>query len=360
MLALYCTGVDDKECVGLQRRFDDESKRRAVIRLVDKFFKRCKFALFLSDEDDSSARVIISTHGGIIKKGVDRAVHFVIVDTNHIDMIDMKTKSLILEQDIPTLSVSWLVECIKKRDILDEDDDLLKYKVDIEEVLIQPKKLKLEDSTSSEDFIDPQVNIQEQKNVIEIGDTWEGSCTYPTDGNLTYPFSLLITNNNPIIGRITWTSLSNASTKINGTYDEANSTFTFKEVAILSGGEFIDIPTTYTVQIDDNKFTGKLVEGYSDFSGDVVAAKKESKQELLGPLFIESRTENNITGYFQFRGQPKRPVNGIISGDELKLFDTQGSILIFEGVLEFSDPLNNVKIIGKNSSGEELSIVVIN
>jgi hypothetical protein len=44
-------GAKDDELIGLQRRYDDEMKRRLVKRVAPKFFKGCTTTILVNDED---------------------------------------------------------------------------------------------------------------------------------------------------------------------------------------------------------------------------------------------------------------------------------------------------------------------
>ena len=44
-------GAKDDELIGLQRRYDDEMKRRLVKRVAQKFFKGCTTTILVNDTD---------------------------------------------------------------------------------------------------------------------------------------------------------------------------------------------------------------------------------------------------------------------------------------------------------------------
>lgn len=70
----------DERLIGLQRRFDDESRRRAVRRVVPEFFKDETF-LVLGSCDNEEFVDNINLYGGLsVKKFVKKQVTSVIVD----------------------------------------------------------------------------------------------------------------------------------------------------------------------------------------------------------------------------------------------------------------------------------------
>jgi hypothetical protein len=64
-------GAKDDELIGLQRRYDDEMKRRLVKRIAPKFFKGCTTAVLASDPDTHAVRtgdLFASSHEGLDRR----------------------------------------------------------------------------------------------------------------------------------------------------------------------------------------------------------------------------------------------------------------------------------------------------
>jgi hypothetical protein len=63
----YCVDCESKDLVGIQRRYDDEMKRRAVRRVVPAIFKGMNFVVALDDDELSEKvqRAITAYKGGL-------------------------------------------------------------------------------------------------------------------------------------------------------------------------------------------------------------------------------------------------------------------------------------------------------
>jgi len=104
----------DRELVGMQRRKDDEMKRRAVRRETPPpFFKGT--AVFIALSDDSKRNEIastIQTYGGTVRKSVTKRTDAVISTTE-----DLASCTADIEQaksfGIPVISEQWIVDSMK-------------------------------------------------------------------------------------------------------------------------------------------------------------------------------------------------------------------------------------------------------
>eukprot|EP01125_Pyxidicula_operculata_P011334 TRINITY_DN3719_c0_g1_i1.p1 TRINITY_DN3719_c0_g1~~TRINITY_DN3719_c0_g1_i1.p1 ORF type:complete len:594 (-),score=192.94 TRINITY_DN3719_c0_g1_i1:18-1799(-) len=141
----------DKEFVGIQRRFDDEMKRRAVRRQnPEQFLKGANAFIAVSNSTDADhIASALRTYGGVVSKNITKRTKVVITSVS--DMAKFQDDiGKAQEADIPLVKEDWLVDCIKQETLAEYNAE--KYHVlNNEENGTQKKKKKKEESTDDEE-----------------------------------------------------------------------------------------------------------------------------------------------------------------------------------------------------------------
>lgn len=311
---LYCTDVEDKNCVGLQRRYDDEYKRRAVRRIAKNFFEQKYFVLYMSDDEEVEiATHVITSHKGSVTNSITNKTDIIIVDKGMIPELDELQE--LKGQDIPIVGIDWIIDCMTHQDFRDPTNFIIKTKKEVE--------------------------MKDPDNIFSKGGTkWKGSCTYPGDP-IIYNFILEVDKieNGNIFGNILWETLHNAQTKFKGKV--ADDSFTFQEYEIISGEDHVSVPSSYTVKLIENRFEGDLKEEESGICGKIEATC--TNYEYIPPqlnfsLDIKKREENQIEGNVVYQDKTY-PFKGDINEDSIKIIERRDSgDVIYEGKIEI---LNN-------------------
>lgn len=102
-----------KTCIGLQRRYDDESKRRPVQRIVPEFFAKEVFLLLgkLTKKQKSDITATIELYGGTVSATFTKKTSFVLCDEDEIDNFEDDAKQAI-EAKIPIVGYDFIDQCI--------------------------------------------------------------------------------------------------------------------------------------------------------------------------------------------------------------------------------------------------------
>lgn len=211
------------------------------------------------------------------------------------DYIDDKIKSSILKNDIITVNISWLEDCIKQNKLLIDNDEIESYLVSLDgKKRKQRDELSIDEESSDNNKISIDINDyrpnkvqkfedeqpdESQENSISLNNDfeqldiskyeWEGVCFYQSENRL-YPFILKFSHEeeNTKFGTVTWPTLGNAISKFRG--EILNDSFSFTEYEIVQGEEFISPSTKYNVKLIGKALEGELDEN-NGYSGSIYA-----------------------------------------------------------------------------------------
>jgi len=292
----------DSELVGIQRRFDDESKRRLVKRTVTKYLKGVTCVILSEDEEFYDvARIVIETYGGSVKTSITKRIKLVVCNANEIDHFSDSVNQA-HKNNVPVVTEQYLIDCMKLNKKLETDNYLVKSKEsdkrkrDDEQIsnddtnLPPAKKAKTVESTTTTEenqsnnnrnsqvaASDPRttetttkvttVTNRQACDLLRSGSTWMGVCSYEEEQQY-FPCLLTVisVNGNVVEGTIDWPTINNAKTKVKGTItgDEVE----FTEYEIIAGGEdSVEMPVTYNGKISGSTITGVVKETASGISG---------------------------------------------------------------------------------------------
>jgi hypothetical protein len=297
-------GAKDDELIGLQRRYDDEMKRRLVKRVAPKFFKGCTTTILVNDED---VRTImertITTYGGTVRPAVTKRTKLVVCVEE--DLKDFEDDYKVAEDnEIPVVKQEYLVACMEEEDKVDEanyiaklDSKKRKREDEEEEEKVkedeEPPKKKQKTDTSSQksntNTTAASTNNTNQKSAaakatpkaFKAGSEWMGVCSY-AEGDM-FPFILKVASvkGNKVEATIDWPTMNDAKTKVNGTIDGCQ--FEFTEYEVIQGEDEVEIPVTYLGELSDTSIEGQVKETESGmqatFKLDLVQNEDENGEE---------------------------------------------------------------------------------
>eukprot|EP01113_Clastostelium_recurvatum_P040758 TRINITY_DN6373_c0_g1_i1.p1 TRINITY_DN6373_c0_g1~~TRINITY_DN6373_c0_g1_i1.p1 ORF type:complete len:439 (+),score=129.21 TRINITY_DN6373_c0_g1_i1:33-1319(+) len=272
---------DKKFVLGVQRRKDDHTKRRAVMRMETKavdFFNDTVFAYLPSVQGkklkskESDMIDAIKNAGGDVHNKLTRKVDFLIVNASEvastwppakeltdaenlgIDIVSEEfiTKSIMAgsqvdhtlhEVKIPTKAPTAAAGDLEgpppgsKRSADDDEEDSSKGKGKGKAVKKTKSDLKKSDAIFSSNLVG--------------GSEWMGVCSYPADDEY-FNFTLKVDSvkGDAVLGTIEWPTLS-AKTKFKGTLK--GNDFTFQEYEAIAGEDEVQLPADYTGKLTDDK-----------------------------------------------------------------------------------------------------------
>lgn len=363
---------EDKKCIGLQRRIDDETKRRAVRRDAQPFLKGLSVVLLLSEDDIELSKAIVMSHGGIVKDKINRFTKLVILGSGFTREDFVETFDNAEKSGIAIVKDEWLIDCIKQKKMLMDDLEPYKvvgtsFKVEKEEEkvlepppakkskLIQPSQEDIEMKISSEEInkFEQQTSknsiskSQDSSNLIlknqdsfdsETNKFYEylksdiqliGICFYPQD-NTHFVFILNILTINidgSFEGIMKWPTLKNSSLKTHGTISKNKIKYT--EYEIIKGEDEVESGGVYELEIvDKDTFKGTVSsDGVNGtLEGSMVSLDDQDKSINDGEKFMVS----------QFNS--KSSYNGKIIVDDgfsFKITKREGNLI--EGILKWTN-----------------------
>jgi len=358
---------DDSELVGVQRRYDDESKRRAVKRLVENHFFK-PFTVFVAiDLNDNIIRVL-KTYSATISSKLTTKTKLVITSKADEKIFSQELEAA-KDNDIPVVTEDWILDSV----VAGEAEDLKGYAfypeqfkkkavtapppkkaiappkshgaMEIDSVTppapskktARPddsdddappvKKTKLQASSSKDLITIPSVSPDVSGlPEIDVPSTWVGVCSYQSaDVADDFPFRVEISSYKAkkLLGTVSWPTLDGAKTKIRGTIE--GDTVMFEEYEAISGADQVQIPSFYRGKITDfaKKIKGETIPNPNgsaddDFtkatfeldlidkdesSADSPKKKKKTGVEYPFTFNVTKRTGNNIVGTIKWEKQ---------------------------------------------------------
>eukprot|EP01116_Phalansterium_solitarium_P015614 TRINITY_DN3467_c0_g1_i1.p1 TRINITY_DN3467_c0_g1~~TRINITY_DN3467_c0_g1_i1.p1 ORF type:complete len:498 (-),score=207.25 TRINITY_DN3467_c0_g1_i1:269-1705(-) len=370
------TPISDTEgLIGMQRRFDDEMKRRAVKRIVPQFFDEETFFLALkAPKKGGPLRTDIETYGGVIVAKLTSKVSIVVADKTDLDSYDKELKEAV-SLGVVIVDKGFVVECIKLRKAADSKNFVIDYKPPAPPApapapavipaapVATPspvEKRKLEDAAAPAEkkakpdvaapassfstptppvasLPEPSAELFAAGSAVKAGSQWTGVCTLnDSDENFPMVMQVLARSGADFSGEVHWPTMNSAKTKFRGKIQGDN--VTFEEYEAIQGAEELELPSKYIGQVSGNSISGKVDDPDVDSTFKIDRLGKKPNRELdamkehttfegvaMQPMpfsiTITKRTGSQIEGVMTWpsNGGATSKVRGTIEGGELML-----------------------------------------
>ncbi|GAM17308.1 hypothetical protein SAMD00019534_004830 [Acytostelium subglobosum LB1] len=293
--------VKDPNLIGIQRRYDDKMKRRAVRReavSVD-YLKGVKFCFMDSQIVDSkkkkskelkSIQDNITGMQGSVTTTLDSKVQYLIVMPNEIKSTDAAAFNNVLASAAAcgTIAIesTFVNSCISA-----------KKKVDHASFVVSKKTVPVVAATTSTAAAAAATTttataVAADSQYFLAGSEWTGICGSGSDQYVMNLNLATIDKAGEINGTLNWPTLSQAVTKFKGTLKDHK--ITFEEYELVSGDpDEIELPNKYTATI----FLDKISGGVDESKFELKLAKSPSV-DLLRPL---TNYKGSVTQYDQFK-----------------------------------------------------------
>lgn len=300
----------DNELAGCQRRYDDETKRRAVKRALPAALFKGTSVFIALDDDDDEIFTALKTYSATVAKSVTKTTKMVLTTQAEASDSSSNFASEIAKAsnlNIPVVKLECLIDAIKNEDDLDfnnkkyqvkvssskeeqekkmAEENLKKRKVDEDEedepiekkrktivkgtdtvAVVKTAAPKTNTNNNNSMVIDtPQTSTKAESSglpvMIYVPSSWAGVCSY-ADEDFPFRVELSSLRGTKMTGTVEWPTLNQAKTKLRGTID--GNSFKFEEYEAISGAESVQIPSFYSGTI---KNSGKTIEGKTVSGGD--------------------------------------------------------------------------------------------
>lgn len=253
--------------IGIQRRYDDEMKRRAVRRVVPDLFSKETFAILLPKKEKEPLKEAIELYQGLVCEKILKKVTFIVSDSSELDDYESELETA-KEHDIDVVSVDFILDSIRDSKLVSPSKYKLKVKKRKKEDQEEgpPKKVKKDES--------PQKSSSSSHEEMKDGTECMGVCSYKLEKK-HYPVKMTVekTNTKPdgkvkVSGLIEWPTLNGATTRFKGKID--GKVFTFKEYEVVKGKEEVEVPTSYLGKFTDKETIDGRVN-IADLEGEEVS-----------------------------------------------------------------------------------------
>eukprot|EP00027_Filamoeba_sp_ATCC50430_P006946 CAMPEP_0168558966 /NCGR_PEP_ID=MMETSP0413-20121227/10261_1 /TAXON_ID=136452 /ORGANISM="Filamoeba nolandi, Strain NC-AS-23-1" /LENGTH=489 /DNA_ID=CAMNT_0008590141 /DNA_START=40 /DNA_END=1509 /DNA_ORIENTATION=+ len=384
---------DDEHVIGMQRRYDDENKRRAIRRVVPEFFAKDTFLILgnLTKKQKEELQTDIELYGGVAGNKLTKKTTIILCPEEDAKDFEDDLKQA-TELKITILSPDYIAQCIKDK----KKSNTNKFVVNYQPKPAAPPKRKQEGEDESQNKRQkeaaqnnnvannnnnnnkqaaapapaPAAAPQPAKNdmptttitipmAIEVfkecpslkpGTHWMGTCTMDSDGS-NFPLVMIVSERakDTFSGEIQWPTLNAARTKFRGKIN--GNDITFEEYEVIKGEDDVEIPMKYSGQFQGASLTGKSEpsdpESSSVFVLNKVAAPVSKdlepvkpKAKFSGVCYIPYKFEIEVTA------RKGNAVEGTISWPKVnattKFKGTmEGDIVEFE---EYESTSNDVEI----------------
>jgi hypothetical protein len=108
--------------VGLQRRYDDENRRRAVKRATPVPFMKATNVFIAIDQNEDILRVLETYSATISRKSVTSRTKVVVSSVADAPSFKIDIEKA-QEEDIPIVTEDWIVACVAAGDLEDPKDE---------------------------------------------------------------------------------------------------------------------------------------------------------------------------------------------------------------------------------------------
>ncbi|EFA76146.1 BRCT domain-containing protein [Heterostelium album PN500] len=249
------SGINDKDLIGIQRRYDDHMKRRAVKRTHIgvaplTFFHGIEFCFMetvLGGKSDGTTATNITKLGGILSTKITPTLKFLVISSSEVKKTDpVQFNKVITDAEavkaVPVES-NYIKSCVSNKKKLDHTPFIVAVPVKVDTATPTPVATPVAKLDSS---------------YVLAGSEWAGVCTVDGDH---YPMTLKVdtldASTGELNGTLSWATLGGAITKIKGTVKEGK--FDFEEYELVSGDpDEIELPNSYVSTVSLESMTGNV------------------------------------------------------------------------------------------------------
>jgi len=120
---------DDRNIIGIQRRYDDEMKRRAVKRIAPEFFSKDNFMLLSKMNRKSRKEFIklLESYGAVVSSNFNNKITVVLCEENQLSSSFEMDVLKAIESSIPVVSLTFVEKSIEAKRRLDTKEFELKF-----------------------------------------------------------------------------------------------------------------------------------------------------------------------------------------------------------------------------------------
>lgn len=291
-------GVNDPDLIGIQRRYDDHMKRRAVKRTkkvnlnffdgyVFYFYSRQKSSA--SNSATASLTNTINTFGGKVTERLTKKVDFMIVRTAD-EKDDATTFNTIIEKaenaGVTIVKETYISDCANAKDAIDTTTYLVERKIvpptpaPVAPVVTPtpvtstasttttaaPAPVPTSTSTSTTPTKANNASGSSTAGLVPNGaylikdSQWMGVFTTEDKEHYTFVFTVDEVKGDKLEGTVSWPTLNDSLTKYRGTLSAAGQ-FDFEEYEIIRGEDDVEVPNNYSSVV-----YGDTIQGTCDTS----------------------------------------------------------------------------------------------
>jgi len=317
------TFVVGPEVIALQRRYDDESKRRPVKREAPQFFDKETILILgeMTKKEKMELTTDVETYGGLVAAKFTRKVTLVFCQESELDNYPDEAKQA-KESKVPLVNLDYFSSCVKQGKKVDtknfllevqekkkptnkrkkEDSDEEDKKEDKKEVKKEvkkeekkdenpPKKAKSGEVKKEEPKVEPKKERGENEiftdaPALKRNTQWMGLSVMESDQS-SFPIIMLVheRSKSTFNGIIQWPTLNSAQTKFRGSI--AGDTIEFEEYEVLKGEDDVEVPMKYLGKISENTIQGKVAheeeENACSFKLEKISVPPSKEFDVLKP-----------------------------------------------------------------------------
>eukprot|EP01132_Coremiostelium_polycephalum_P007749 gene7749-9533_t len=257
------TSVTDPDLIGIQRRYDDHMKRRAVKRskLQSDFFKSKLFIFYSTSEKKKTKEITdaIKLFGGTVTDQFSKKVDYCIVKPKDLKDSFVEFNQVIAKVEnlgiIPVES-TFIDTCVSSSKVVDHTTFVVKQK--LPPVVTQPTPVSTVAAvpTATTSTTTSTTAIIGDSSFLVQGSEWTGVCSGDGDH---FPFKMSIDSvvGDQVNGVVSWFTLNDSKTKFKGTI-KSDHTFDFQEYEVIQGKDDVEVPNDYTSLVSGETITGKV------------------------------------------------------------------------------------------------------
>ncbi|KYQ96930.1 BRCT domain-containing protein [Tieghemostelium lacteum] len=264
------TSLTDPDLIGIQRRYDDPMKRRAVKRTKKStqalIFKDMQFCFYSEKPKTKTQELkdLINSNGGTVKTSMTKKIDYLVFKPS--DMKDDWKKfndaiDSAIALKVTPVQANFINSSVYALKLLDDKS----YLVDKQPVPVPVATPVATVTTTSPPKSIGQLSPKDSSYFV-VGTEWAGVCT--DENGEPYVFNMTVESfkDNQYHGCIQWVTLNSSVTKYKGTVG-ADHSFNFQEYEIVKGQDEVEVPSDYTSfiygdtisgTVNDSKFRLKL------------------------------------------------------------------------------------------------------
>ncbi|KAN0044724.1 hypothetical protein ACTA71_006243 [Dictyostelium dimigraforme] len=275
ILSNFTNSINDPDLVGIQRRYDDSMKRRAVKRTkantTTSFFEDLQFAFYSNTSQKTKTdeiKGVIKMCGGKPVDTMTKKTDYLILKPSDLKD-DIKTFNDIISKaeglNVICVESTWIDSCIKSKKLVDHSAFLVSKKT--APVAATPTTTTTTTTASNTTITLPKSkskantgitnNLVVNSGFLIKGSEWAGVCSGDDDH---YPLVMTVDDvvDDEVSGVITWINLGYAKTKYKGKVVATNGEFKFQEYEVINGEDEVEVPNDYTSIVYGDQIIGKV------------------------------------------------------------------------------------------------------